>query len=85
MYMLDDEGFRSRGGGMFSNIFRMHGALYRLLSALGLVQPSALSVRVGSVPWRVCKAEACSPTPSACTVRALVVPGRGICLGWRCL
>jgi len=25
MYMLDDEGFRSRGGGMFSNIFRMHG------------------------------------------------------------
>lgn len=25
MYMMDDEGFRSRGGGMFSNIFRMHG------------------------------------------------------------
>lgn len=25
MYIWDEEGFRSSGGGMFSNIFRSHG------------------------------------------------------------
>ena len=44
MYMLDDEGFRSRGGGMFSNIFRMHGGRGRSMGGCGAV--------VLAVPWR---------------------------------
>lgn len=46
MYMMDDEGFRSRGGGMFSNIFRMHGGWVVQLDSVGMIGWSVGTVAV---------------------------------------
>lgn len=50
MYLADEEGMRSAGGGMFSNIFRMHGERMGAGANIGINKVRCAHISHASLP-----------------------------------